>query len=77
MKAGIPSQLLTNRPDIRQAEYELAAAGLDIQSARANFLPSFGIRAGLGFQAFNLKYTGERSGVVIAIPGRGRGRTGS
>ncbi|WP_420458447.1 TolC family protein [Neolewinella sp.] len=56
VQTGIPSQLLTNRPDIRQAEYELAAAGLDIQSARANFLPSFGIRAGLGFQSFNLKY---------------------
>lgn len=56
IQTGIPSQLLTNRPDIRQAELELAAADLDIQVARANFLPSFGIRAGLGFQSFNLKY---------------------
>ena len=56
VQAGIPSQLLTNRPDIRQAEYELSAAGMNVQVARANFLPSFGIRAGLGFQSFNLKY---------------------
>ncbi|WP_116107369.1 TolC family protein [Lewinella sp. IMCC34191] len=53
---GIPSQLLRNRPDIRQAELEMAAANLDVSVARANFLPSFGIRAGLGYQAFNLRY---------------------
>jgi NodT family efflux transporter outer membrane factor (OMF) lipoprotein len=56
VQTGVPSQLLQNRPDIRQAELELAAADLNIQVARANFLPSFGIRAGLGYQAFNPKY---------------------
>lgn len=54
--AGLPSQLLRNRPDIRQAEYELAAAKLNIKAARANFYPSFGIKAGVGLQAFNAKY---------------------
>lgn len=53
VKEGIPSQLLVNRPDIRQAEYELAAAKLDVKVARANFYPSIGIKAGAGFQAFN------------------------
>ena len=53
---GIPSQLLRNRPDIRRAELEMAAANLDVNVARANFLPSFGIRAGLGYQAFNFRY---------------------
>lgn len=56
MQAGIPSQLLENRPDIRKAELELAAADLNIEVAKANFYPSFAIRAGLGFQAFNPKY---------------------
>jgi len=56
IKAGIPSQLLQNRPDIRKAEYELAAANLNIDVARANFYPSFGIKAGIGFDAFALKY---------------------
>lgn len=56
MQAGIPSQLLQNRPDIRKAELELAAADLNIAVAKANFYPSFAIRAGLGFQAFNPKY---------------------
>jgi multidrug efflux system outer membrane protein len=56
LNAGIPSQLLQNRPDIRKAELELSAANLNIKVARANFYPSFGIRAGVGFEAFALKY---------------------
>ena len=50
---GVPAQLLRNRPDIRQAEFALKAAQLDVKSARAAFLPSVRITAGLGFQAFN------------------------
>lgn len=56
ISAGIPSQLLKNRPDIRQAELELAAAKLDVNVARAAFYPQLDITAGLGFQAFNPKY---------------------
>lgn len=52
-QAGVPAQLLRNRPDIRQAEFALKAAQLDVKSARAAFLPSVRITAGLGFQAFN------------------------
>ncbi|PZX50451.1 NodT family efflux transporter outer membrane factor (OMF) lipoprotein [Algoriphagus ratkowskyi] len=54
--AGIPSQLLANRPDIRQAELELAASKIDIQVAKADFYPSLEIKAGLGFNAFNPRY---------------------
>jgi outer membrane protein, multidrug efflux system len=54
--AGIPSQLLANRPDIRQAEFELAASKLDVKSARANFYPSMNIFAGVGLEAFNATY---------------------
>lgn len=50
---GVPAYLLQNRPDVRRAELELEAAKLDVQSARALFYPSLGIRAGIGFQAFN------------------------
>lgn len=53
---GIPAQLLENRPDIRQAELELAAAKLDIKVAKAQFFPSVGISAGVGFQAFDPTY---------------------
>lgn len=54
--AGIPSQLLANRPDIRQAELAMAAAQLDIKVAKAQFYPSLGISAGIGYQAFNPGY---------------------
>jgi len=53
---GIPSQLLQNRPDIKQAELELAAARLDVRVAKTEFYPSLNIAAGVGFQAFNPKY---------------------
>uniref|UniRef100_UPI0040472EF3 TolC family protein n=2 Tax=Roseivirga sp. TaxID=1964215 RepID=UPI0040472EF3 len=56
VQAGIPSQLLINRPDIREAEMTLAAANLDIQVARANFYPSLGLNAGVGLNAFNAKF---------------------
>jgi NodT family efflux transporter outer membrane factor (OMF) lipoprotein len=56
LQSGIPSQLLANRPDIRQAELELAAAKLDVQVAHAAFYPSLDISASLGLQAFNPSY---------------------
>lgn len=54
--SGIPSQLLENRPDIKQAELELAAAKLDVKVARAEFFPSVGISAGVGYNAFKVSY---------------------
>lgn len=53
---GIPAQLLSNRPDVRQAELDLAASRLNVAAARANFYPTLMITAGLGFEAFNPKY---------------------
>ena len=52
INSGIPSQLLANRPDIKQAELELFATKCDVKAARAEFYPSFSISGGLGFQAF-------------------------
>lgn len=56
VSAGLPSQLLNNRPDIRQAEQDLAAAKLDVKVAKARFYPSLGIAANVGLQAFNPAY---------------------
>lgn len=53
---GIPPQLLQNRRDIRAAEREIAAAGLDVAVARAHFFPSLDLTAGLGFEAFNPRF---------------------
>ena len=54
--AGLPAQLLDNRPDVKQAELELAAAKLEIKVAKANFYPSLKLNAGVGLQAFNPSY---------------------
>ncbi|GAA4213983.1 TolC family protein [Pedobacter jeongneungensis] len=56
VQTGLPSQLLANRPDIKQAELELAAAKLDVKVAKAQFYPSLGISATIGYQAFNPSY---------------------
>ncbi|MBK9177458.1 MAG: efflux transporter outer membrane subunit [Flavobacteriales bacterium] len=50
--AGLPSQLLSYRPDIRKAELELAAAKLEVKAARANCYPSVRLTAGVGLNAF-------------------------
>jgi multidrug efflux system outer membrane protein len=56
MKVGIPPELLANRADIREAERELVAAGLDVQVARAHFFPTLDITGAVGYEAFNPKY---------------------
>lgn len=56
IQAGVPAQLLVNRPDIRQAELELTAAQLDVKVARAEFYPRLDITASLGLNAFNPSY---------------------
>ncbi|MBV8326267.1 efflux transporter outer membrane subunit [Chryseobacterium sp.] len=53
---GIPSQLLSNRPDIKQAELELKSSKLDVEAARKEFYPSLEISATLGLEAFKPSY---------------------
>ena len=67
--AGIPSQLLSNRPDIRKAELELEATKLDVQVAKANFYPSFSLKAGLGFQAYNPLYLIKPQSILYNLGG--------
>lgn len=67
--AGVPSQLLSNRPDIRQAELELAAAKLDVAVAKARFYPSFSLKAGLGFQAYNPLYLIRPESILYNLGG--------
>ena len=69
LSVGVPSQLLQNRPDIRQAERELAAAGLDVKVARVNFFPQLVITSGVGLQSLILNHLFEPSAVIGDIAG--------
>lgn len=53
VKAGIPSQLLQQRPDIQSAEWQLEAAGADVEASRKAFLPSLNITAFVALNSFN------------------------
>ncbi|MEZ0311383.1 MAG: TolC family protein [Myxococcota bacterium] len=54
VSVGVPTELLENRPDVRQAELELRAAQLDVKVARALFYPSLSIDAAIGYNAFSV-----------------------
>lgn len=51
-KTGAPADLLSHRPDIRQAELELQASHADLRAAKAAFYPSLNLYGAAGFQAF-------------------------
>ncbi len=50
---GIPTNLLYQRPDIRQAELSLAATSADVAVARAGFFPSLTLNGYAGYNSFN------------------------
>ncbi len=52
---GLPSELIAQRPDIRQAEANLAAANANVVNARAQFLPSIQLTGEGGYESAALK----------------------
>jgi multidrug efflux system outer membrane protein len=51
--AGIPSDLLLRRPDLRIAERNVAAANADVGASKAAFFPALRLRAGGGIDDAN------------------------
>lgn len=54
LSAGLPSDLLLNRPDVRAAEHRLKAANANIGAARAAFLPRIMLTGNLGTASVDL-----------------------
>lgn len=69
LSVGVPAHLLQNRPDIRQAERELEAAGLDVKVARAHFFPKVAITGGVGTAAFNPRFLFTPESLIGSVAG--------
>ena len=54
LPAGLPSDLLLHRPDVRAAQARLAAAGARVDVARAAYFPSITLTAALGKESAQL-----------------------
>jgi outer membrane protein, multidrug efflux system len=69
ISAGLPSDLLTNRPDVLAAEHRLKAANANIGAARAAFLPRIVLTGNLGTASAELSgLFGAGSGVWSFSP---------
>jgi multidrug efflux system outer membrane protein len=68
--AGLPSELLMNRPDIRQAEEDLISANAQIGVARAQYFPSISLTGLFGWASTDLSdlFSGPAKTWSWAVP---------
>ena len=67
---GLPGEMLRRRPDVAQAERELAAATAEVGVATARFYPSFSLTGSAGRQAGTFTDLYETaSGTWMIVPG--------
>ena len=69
IKLGVPTTLLSNRPDVMAAEYGLINAFEMTNVARSNFYPSFTITATGGFQSLELDKLLDANSLFATIVG--------
>jgi len=62
---GLPSELLAQRPDIREAEAQLAAADANVYNARAQLLPSVSLTGEGGYQSSVFKLLMRPESVIF------------
>jgi outer membrane protein, multidrug efflux system len=67
--AGLPSQLLERRPDVREAEQSLAAANANVGVAKAAFFPQIPLTASYGAGSANLGDFLKQSANVWSVAG--------
>ena len=65
--AGLPSQLLSRRPDVAQAEQQLVAANADIAMARAALFPTIELTASGGYASGVLSSLASPANRIYAV----------
>jgi len=80
VSAGLPSELIARRPDLRRSERKLAAAMADIGVAKSDLYPKFDLTLGLGlessqtsnFASVSSRYWSIVPGLSLPIFNRGK-----
>ena len=67
--ATIPAQLVTQRPDLVEAERQITAAGEGVKAARARFYPAVTVQGGYGFESSEANQLAENQSHIWSIAG--------